>query len=193
VRLLHARHRLALSGTPIENHLGELWSLFEFLNPGLLGAASVFRRAGAGAARATRRRHRSADTRSQAILSSGGRRSKWPAICRPSSNNHLLRVDTVQRKLYDQLRDHYRQTLVARIERDGMARSKIHILEALLRLRQAACHPGLVDKARVAESSTKLGGAALATLNESARGGSQGARLLAVHELARHPAEEAGR
>ncbi|HEY0729082.1 MAG TPA: SNF2-related protein, partial [Pyrinomonadaceae bacterium] len=42
VRLLRAKHRLALSGTPIENHLGELWSLFEFLNPGMLGAASVF-------------------------------------------------------------------------------------------------------------------------------------------------------
>ena len=42
VRLLQANHRLALSGTPIENHLGELWSLFEFLNPGMLGTASVF-------------------------------------------------------------------------------------------------------------------------------------------------------
>ena len=40
VRLLQANHRLALSGTPIENHLGELWSLFEFLNPGMLGVAS---------------------------------------------------------------------------------------------------------------------------------------------------------
>jgi SNF2 family DNA or RNA helicase len=42
VRLLNGKNRLALSGTPIENHLGELWSLFEFLNPGMLGAASVF-------------------------------------------------------------------------------------------------------------------------------------------------------
>ena len=41
-RLLNADHRLALSGTPVENHLGELWSLFEFLNPGMLGGASVF-------------------------------------------------------------------------------------------------------------------------------------------------------
>ena len=38
VRLLRGSHRLALSGTPVENHLGELWSLFEFLNPGMLGA-----------------------------------------------------------------------------------------------------------------------------------------------------------
>src|SRR5207253_5443733 len=50
VRLLRGRNRLALSGTPVENHLGELWSLFEFLNPGMLGAASVFKLAG-GAAR----------------------------------------------------------------------------------------------------------------------------------------------
>src|SRR5205085_1866832 len=42
VRLVNAQHRLALSGTPVQNHLGELWSLFEFLNPGMLGAASVF-------------------------------------------------------------------------------------------------------------------------------------------------------
>ena len=45
-RLLHADHRLAMSGTPVENHLGELWSLFEFLNPGMLGSASMFGRAG---------------------------------------------------------------------------------------------------------------------------------------------------
>ncbi len=45
-RLLRGDHRLALSGTPVENHLGELWSLFEFLNPGMLGAAQVFQMAG---------------------------------------------------------------------------------------------------------------------------------------------------
>ena len=43
-RLLRARHRLALTGTPVENHIGELWSIFEFLNPGQLGSASRLRR-----------------------------------------------------------------------------------------------------------------------------------------------------
>src|SRR6202012_2009205 len=52
VRLLRGEHRLALSGTPVENHLGELWSLFEFLNPGMLGEARVLKLAG-GLARNT--------------------------------------------------------------------------------------------------------------------------------------------
>src|SRR5206468_6101681 len=43
VRLLRGRHRLALSGTPVENHLGELWTIFEFLNPGMLGSSGAFR------------------------------------------------------------------------------------------------------------------------------------------------------
>jgi SNF2 family DNA or RNA helicase len=65
-------------------------------------------------------------------------------------------LEPQQRKLYDDLRDHYRQTLLGKIATDGMAKSKIQILEALLRLRQAACHPGLIDKARVKDSSAKL-------------------------------------
>jgi len=48
VRLLNARHRLALSGTPVQNHLGELWSLFDFLNPGMLGSSSILQTAGQG-------------------------------------------------------------------------------------------------------------------------------------------------
>jgi SNF2 family DNA or RNA helicase len=61
-----------------------------------------------------------------------------------------------QRKLYNELRDHYRQSLLARIEIAGLAKSKMHVLEALLRLRQAACHPGLLDKRRSAGNSAKL-------------------------------------
>ena len=65
-------------------------------------------------------------------------------------------LDSTQRKLYDDLREHYRQSLLGLIEAEGMAKSKIQILEALLRLRQAACHPGLIDKTRRAQSSAKL-------------------------------------
>jgi len=65
-------------------------------------------------------------------------------------------MEEVQRKLYDELRDHYRRSLLGLIERDGINKSKIQILEALLRLRQAACHPGLIDKSRKLEPCAKL-------------------------------------
>jgi SNF2 family DNA or RNA helicase len=61
-----------------------------------------------------------------------------------------------QRKQYDDLKRHYRETLLQRVQAHGLGRSKMHVLEALLRLRQAACHPGLLDAKRVGEPSAKL-------------------------------------
>jgi SNF2 family DNA or RNA helicase len=156
VRLLHGNHKLALSGTPVENHLGELWSLFEFLNPGMLGAASVFKISGGVA------RNPSEETR--ALLA----KSLRPFILRrtkdqvakelPEKTEQTLFCDLepVERKLYDELRGHYRGSLLERIQSTGLAKSKMHILEALLRLRQAACHPGLIDPKRTHEQSAKL-------------------------------------
>ena len=60
-----------------------------------------------------------------------------------------------QRKLYDELREHYRDTLLERVQTQGMGKSKMHVLEALLRLRQAACHPGLLDAKRVAATRAR--------------------------------------
>jgi SNF2 family DNA or RNA helicase len=65
-------------------------------------------------------------------------------------------MEPLQRRLYQELRQHYRDSLLKRIETEGIAKSKIQVLEALLRLRQAACHPGLIDKKRCGESSAKL-------------------------------------
>ncbi|HXU38198.1 MAG TPA: DEAD/DEAH box helicase [Blastocatellia bacterium] len=155
-RLLRGNHRLAMSGTPIENHLGELWSLFEFLNPGLLGAASSFKLNASAA--------RNPDEQTRALLSKALR----PFILRrtkqqvakdlpPKSEQTIYcELESVQRKLYDELREHYRRSLLGLIDREGIKRSKIQILEALLRLRQAACHPGLIDKSRLLEPSAKL-------------------------------------
>ncbi len=155
-RLLRGNHRLAMSGTPVENHLGELWSIFEFLNPGMLGAASVFKLAGAGS------RNADEDTRrmlAQALRPFILRRTK-EMVARelpPKTEQTVyceLKPD--QRKLYDELREHYRASLLGKIETDGIAKSKIQVLEALLRLRQAACHPGLIDVKRRGEDSAKL-------------------------------------
>jgi superfamily II DNA or RNA helicase len=155
-RLLRADHRLALSGTPVQNHLGELWSLFEFLNPGMLGAASAFGLDGAGL------RNPDPDTRqmlARALKPFVLRRTK-DQVARdlPARLEQTLycELEPDHRVEYDALREHYRQALLARVARDGVRRSAIQILEALLRLRQAACHPGLLDRARVPEPSAKL-------------------------------------
>jgi SNF2 family DNA or RNA helicase len=65
-------------------------------------------------------------------------------------------LDDAQRRLYDELREHYRRQLLGKVEREGINRTRIQILEALLRLRQAAIHPGLIDPTRAGESSAKL-------------------------------------
>ena len=156
VRLLRGRHRLALSGTPVENHLGELWSLFEFLNPGMLGAASVFKLTGGAA--------RKPDEETRQLLAHALRpfilRRTKQQVARelPEKTEQTLycELEGPQRKLYDELREHYRSSLLKKIETDGLAKSKIQVLEALLRLRQAACHPGLLDPKRFNDSSAKL-------------------------------------
>jgi SNF2 family DNA or RNA helicase len=61
-----------------------------------------------------------------------------------------------QQRLYDELRDHYRASLLGLVDEQGLSKSKMHVLEALLRLRQAACHPALLDRATAEESSAKL-------------------------------------
>jgi superfamily II DNA or RNA helicase len=155
-RLLRGRNRLALSGTPVENHLGELWSIFEFLNPGMLGAASVFKLAG-GAARnpSEETRHLLAHALRPFIL----RRTKEQVARElpPKSEQTLYcELETAQRKLYNELRLHYRNTLLQKVAAQGLAKSKIQVLEALLRLRQAACHPALIDPKRRNDSSAKM-------------------------------------
>ncbi len=169
-RLLRADHRLALTGTPVENHLGELWSIFEFLNPGMLGGLPAFKRLTRGRsldAAAPKGSQREKDPEDSKALAGVGAAIK-PFILRrrkdqvlddlPEKTEQTLYCDlgSGQWKLYRELRDHYRAALDRRIESKGLAGNKIHVLEALLRLRQAACHPGLVDPAHSRYKSAKL-------------------------------------
>ncbi len=154
-RLLRGRHRLAMTGTPIENHMGELWSIFEFLNPGMLGTAGVFKKYATGAT--------AADDGARALLG----RALRPFILRrtkqqvvkdlPDKVEQTLICDMepAQRQIYEDLRAHYRNALLRKESKD-IAKSRIEVLEALLRLRQAACHPGLIDAERSGDPSAKL-------------------------------------
>ena len=151
-RLLRARHRLALTGTPVENHIGELWSIFEFLNPGQLGSAARLRRFLADG-------RGSAEVVARAVRPYLLRRTKTEVLSDlPEKTEQTLFVELGedQRKAYDELRHHFRAELSGKIGRLGIGRSRIAVLEALLRLRQTACHPGLVDPSRLDDPSAKL-------------------------------------
>ena len=155
-RLIRADHRLALSGTPIENHLGELWSLLEFLNPGMLGRLSVFREAierGDDPDDAMRRLLARA---LRPILLRRTKAQVAPELPARTEQTIPVELEPEERKRYDELREHYRSALLGSRSAADFNRRKMHVLEALLRLRQAACHPGLIDKALRGAPSAKL-------------------------------------
>ncbi len=158
--LLRARHRLCLSGTPLENHLGELWSQFHFLLPGLLGDEKTFN---------SNFRHpieRQDDPQRRQLLN---RRIK-PFLVRrtkdsvakelPPKTEMVRKVELsgAQRDLYETVRLAMDQKVREEIDRKGVARSQIVILEALLKLRQVCCDPRLVKttKKAAATGSAKL-------------------------------------
>ena len=179
VRLLNGRHRLAMTGTPIENHLGELWSLFEFLNPGMLGRSTAFKRL-AKRPQSISKRDALADKSDNADATPDESKSKKPdglEMLARAIRPYMLRrtkqevltdlpdkteqtlfceLSGKQRKTYNEIRDFYRASLMQTVKKKGLKRSKFQVLEALLRLRQAACHPALISSDHVKTPSAKL-------------------------------------
>ncbi len=155
-RLLKAEQRLAMTGTPVENHLGELWSLFEFLNPGMLGQSGAFE-----SFAKTKQNGDEANVKllARAISPFILRRTKKEVLSElPDKTEQTLYCEfsPQEREEYDELRDYFRAQLTTKVNEVGLNKSKIHVLEALLRLRQAACHPGLLDKDKQMQPSAKL-------------------------------------
>ncbi len=154
-RLLTGKHRLALTGTPIENHLGELGSIFEFLNPGLLGRLPALDVLAGG---------RAPSEQELALVAKGLRpfilrRSKREVLPDlPEKTEQILQctLNPKQQEIYDQLRAGYRDSLLQQVEEKGVGGSAMQVLEALLRLRQVACHPGLIDESWNEAGSAKL-------------------------------------
>jgi superfamily II DNA or RNA helicase len=155
-RALRSEQRLALTGTPIENHVGELWSLFDFLNPGLFASAKRLKQAiGKGRELSAA----SADLVRRAVRPFLLRRTKEEvAKDLPKRIEQTLYVELSpeERRLYHELAEYYRVEIGRKLDELGPERSTPHVLEALLRLRQAACHPGLLDRTRERDPSAKL-------------------------------------
>lgn len=145
VRLIQADHRLCLTGTPLENHVGELWSQMEFLNPGMLGPKERFMKR---FARPLSQGEKTAmSTLKQLVKPFILRRTKEEVASElPGKQEMVIRCPMTpgQQDLYLRVRDHYRATILETVSEKGIKRSKIKVLEGLLRLRQAANHPALI-------------------------------------------------
>ncbi len=156
-RLLSGQYRVALTGTPVENHLGELWSQFEFLNPSILGNSSLFQKLSGGETRSVSEENKPFLSRSlRPFLLRRRKEDVAPEL--PAKTEQLIycEMEGKQKEMYAQLREYYRRSLLKQIDTEGIAKTKIQILEALLRLRQAACHPGLLDESLAFQGSAKL-------------------------------------
>ncbi|MBN2656739.1 MAG: DEAD/DEAH box helicase [Spirochaetales bacterium] len=148
VKLVNARHRLSLTGTPIENNTMDLWSQFDFLNPGLLGSAEQFRR------RFARPIEDENDEGATELL----RKIVFPFILRrkkedvvkdlPEKEEIIQHIELgyEQRRLYNEIREYYRNKVSDSVNDNGVAGSQMVIFEALLRLRQAANFPKMVSE-----------------------------------------------
>jgi len=148
-RTLRARQRLCLSGTPIENHLGELWSLFDFLMPGFLGDRQSFGR------RFRAPIEKGGDAERQAMLARRVapfllRRTKGEVAADLPAKTEIaetVEMGDGQRAIYEGIRLAMHAKVRAAIAARGLAGSGIVILDALLKLRQACCDPRLLKLA----------------------------------------------
>ncbi|MEE9179441.1 MAG: DEAD/DEAH box helicase, partial [Vicinamibacteria bacterium] len=158
-KLLQARQRIALSGTPIENNIGELWSLFDFLNPGMLGNTKRFQTLALTGTRVA------SDKTALSILATALRpfvlrRTKEQVLTDlPEKVEQTIYCDMgpKQSELYEELKAHYQALLLTRGRNVEVPHpNNMQVLEALLRLRQLACHPRLLDPERGNDESIKL-------------------------------------
>ncbi|KAB8144035.1 serine/threonine protein kinase [Chloroflexia bacterium SDU3-3] len=146
-RLLRGRHRLALTGTPIENTTMELWSQFAFLNPGLLGSLDYFRQEFVNPIERQQRGETSDFLRKMVFPFILRRTKDQVATDLPPRTERVIVCDMepAQLKVYNKQRDIYRAKLLGLIDNEGMDDARMQILEGLLRLRQISNHPRLVD------------------------------------------------
>ncbi len=150
VRALHADHRLALTGTPVENSLRDLWAIFAFLEPGLLGTESSFRR---------RFELPIADGNEKAAAQLRSRLE--PFVLRrtkedvakelPERTEIVVECDLspTQLRLYRGVAEAARRDVLAHYEEGAPEGASVHVLAALTRLRQICAHPGLIVPAHL--------------------------------------------
>ncbi len=146
---LNTRHRLCLSGTPMENHLGELWSLFHFLMPGFLGSQTRFKELFRTPIEKHGDSQRLAHLRRRVTPFMLRRAKRDVATELPDKITSITRVELgdKQANLYETIRLTTEKAVREALANKGLARSQIQVLDALLKLRQVCCDPRLVPTA----------------------------------------------
>ena len=147
IQQLQATHRLCLTGTPLENHLGELWSLFHFLTPGLLGDRKQFRQY----FRIPIEKHHDQERRQTLV------RRIQPFLLRRTKNQvvrelpdkteitQMIHLIGTQRDLYEAIRMSTEFDVRTAIIKQGLGKTHLLLLDALLKLRQVCCDPRLLS------------------------------------------------
>ncbi len=156
---LKAKHRLCLTGTPMENHLGELWSLYNFLMPGLLSDADTFRQHYRNPIErdADAERQQQLSTRIQPLLLRRTKDAVAKELPPKTEILHNIELGPAQTDLYETIRAAMDKRVREAIAVNGLDRSQIVVLDALLKLRQVCCHPRLLkqESAQSVEDSAK--------------------------------------
>jgi superfamily II DNA or RNA helicase len=148
---LQTRHRLCLSGTPMENHLGELWSLFHFLMPGFLGSQARFKQLFRNPIEKLGDAERLDQLRRRITPFMLRRTKRAVATELPDKIEAISSVELSgkQADLYETIRLSTEKAVRDALANKGLAKSQIQILDALLKLRQVCCDPRLLPLASV--------------------------------------------
>ncbi|UYZ65234.1 SNF2-related protein [Hymenobacter weizhouensis] len=154
VRGLHSRHRLILTGTPVENSTMDLWSQMSFINPGLLGSQSFFRKEflkpiekGKDEAK-TRRLH----TLIKPFILRRHKAQVARELPEKIENLSYCPMTEEQQQCYEETKSYYRNKILQSIEEHGTASTQFMLLQGLTKLRQIANHPRMADEEYAHES-----------------------------------------
>ncbi|MBN1410497.1 MAG: DEAD/DEAH box helicase family protein [Spirochaetales bacterium] len=158
IRMLEAKHKLCLTGTPIENSTLELWAQMDFLNPGLLGTLDEFKN----------RFMRSIELSDDEMSAERLKKIVSPLILKRTKGEvvkelppkevivQYIEMEDNQREAYNKLKEKYRALVAGSVKQNGIRKSMVEIFTALLRLRQMALFPEIADRQFLGVASAKM-------------------------------------
>jgi len=148
VRLFRSRHRLVLSGTPVENSVIDLWSIMAFANPGLLGTLKFFRQQYANPIE--KEKDEQTANRLRTLINPFVLRRTKKQVAKDLPDRieqvHYCDMTDQQEAVYEKLKAGFRNEILEAIEKQGLVRSQMLLLRGLTVLRQVANHPAMIDE-----------------------------------------------